>query len=268
MKEILDELPDAYDPPTWERKTDIVFNHIFASYYDDGGSVYDDTTPAEPRLAAPLTPTSATAVAETPVGSIDLDIGTVTNQVIERIATDATLAERFAAMLQGRNAFFAEPTAKLIAGAETFAVEFKSTARWNLREQCKDKRMEDAVVKTIAGFLNTDGGTLLIGVADDGRAIGLSHDLPHVKPASLDGFVNWLTGHLVRAIGTTPTMRTRARIDLIDGIPVCRIDAARSSAPVTARMSDKPAVFWVRMNNSTRALPEIEVEGYIQERWG
>jgi hypothetical protein len=34
-----------------------------------------------------------------------------------------------------------------------------------------------------------------------------------------------------------------------------------------ARMSDRPEVFWVRMNNSTRALPEIEVEDYVRERW-
>jgi type I restriction enzyme R subunit len=30
VKDVLDELPDAYDPKTWERKADAVFNHIFA----------------------------------------------------------------------------------------------------------------------------------------------------------------------------------------------------------------------------------------------
>jgi type I restriction enzyme, R subunit len=61
----------------------------------------------------------------------------------------------------------------LLASDETYEVEFKSTARWNLRDTCKDQRMEDAVVKTVAGFLNTDGGTLFIGVDDQGRLIGL-----------------------------------------------------------------------------------------------
>ncbi len=45
VKEILDELPEVYDPEIWERKTEIVFNHIFASYYDDGDSVYEATGP-------------------------------------------------------------------------------------------------------------------------------------------------------------------------------------------------------------------------------
>jgi type I restriction enzyme, R subunit len=52
--------------------------------------------------------------------------------------------------------------------------------------------MEDAVVKTVAGFLNTGGGTLLIGVDNSGNTIGLDHDYERVKPENGDGFVNWL----------------------------------------------------------------------------
>ena len=61
--------------------------------------------------------------------------------------------------------------------------------------------MEDAIVKTVAGFLNTDGGTLLIGVGRRriGRRAGAR--LPLVKPANGDGFVNWLTTHLINALG-------------------------------------------------------------------
>jgi hypothetical protein len=62
-------------------------------------------------------------------------------------------------------------------------------------------------------------------------------------------------------------MRTRTRIDEIDGVEICRIDAAPSSAPVRARMSEKGEVFWVRMNSSTRELPEIEIEDYVRDRW-
>ncbi len=32
-------------------------------------------------------------------------------------------------------------------------------------------------------------------------------------------------------------------------------------------MSDKTEKFWVRMNNSTRALPEIEIEDYCRDHW-
>jgi type I restriction enzyme R subunit len=170
-------------------------------------------------------------------------------------------------LLKGKSAFFAIPTRELIADDETHHVEFKSTARWNLREECKDKKMEDAVVKTIAGFLNSDGGVLFIGIDDHRHPIGLTRDIAVVKPPNADGFVNWLTSHLIAALRHSAAARTRARIDTIDGVEICRVDVADSSQPVYARMSSKNEVFWVRMNNSTRALPEIEIEDYVRDRW-
>jgi type I restriction enzyme R subunit len=261
VMDILEELPEAYDPTTWQRKVDIVFNHIFASYYDDGHSVYDDELTAPEETAADVTTVTVTP----PPPNIDVDA--VTSAVVERIATDAAFAELVAEQLRGDKAFFAVSSDELISGDETYQVEFKSTARWNLIESRKDKRMEDAVVKTVAGFLNTDGGTLFIGVDDARTPIGLGHDAAVVKPANIDGFVNWLTTHLITALRHAAVMRTRVRIEQIAGQEVCRMDVARSSTPIMATMSDKRAMFWVRMNNSTRALPELEMESYAQDRW-
>jgi hypothetical protein len=71
----------------------------------------------------------------------------------------------------------AAPTiAELIAGHETEGVELKSTLRTNLQTGQPDDRMQLAVLKTVAGFLNTGGGTLIIGVADDGELIGVDAD--------------------------------------------------------------------------------------------
>ena len=262
VKDVLEELPDAYDPATWQRKTDAVFNHIFASYYDDGFSVYDEDLPVPRAAAVAVAPAPSPALAPA-----EIDVAQITQAVLEQIKADPALAEQIAEQIKGRQAFFAVPSDELIAGDETYEVEFKSTARWNLREACKDKRMEDAVVKTVAGFLNTDGGTLFIGVDDAGRPRGLAPDSTVVKPPSADGFVNWLTTHLIGALTHAAVMRTRTRIDRVDGIEVCRVDVARSSVPVRARMSGKDEVFWVRMNNSTRALPEIELEQYVQDHW-
>jgi type I restriction enzyme R subunit len=60
---------------------------------------------------------------------------------------------------------------------ESKTLEFKSTLRWNLKEDRQDdKFVTHAVLKTIAAFLNTDGGDLLIGVADDGSIVGIERD--------------------------------------------------------------------------------------------
>jgi type I restriction enzyme, R subunit len=261
VKDVLDELPDAYDPETWQRKTDAVFNHIFASYYD-GHSVYDEDAHPRDRRAVALGTPPATATA-----TAGIDINQVTRAVLEQIKANPGLTEQIAEQFKGKQAFFAVPSHELIAGDGTHEVEFKSTARWNLRDGYKDKRMEDAVVKTIAGFLNTDGGMLFVGGNDQREPIGLAHDTAVIKPPNVDGFVNWLATHLIGAFTDTAVMRTRTRIDAVDGVEICRVDVAVSLAPVTARMSDRAEAFWVRMNNSTRALPEIEIEDYVRDRW-
>lgn len=201
------------------------------------------------------------------VTAAEIDIDEITETVLERIRADAVFAEQVAERLGGRKAFFAIPTSELLVADETNDVEFKSTARWNLRERCKDKRMEDAVVKTVAGFLNGEGGTLLIGVSDAREPIGLGYDTPLVQPPNADGLVNWLTTHLANALTHVAVTRTRTRTEEISGRHVCRVDVAASSVPVYARMSSKDRVFWVRMNNSTRPLPEIEIEEYVRDRW-
>jgi hypothetical protein len=70
-----------------------------------------------------------------------------------------------------------------------------------------------------------------------------------------------------QALTHTAVMRTRTRIDEVDGVEICRVDVAPSSVPVMAHMSERADVFWMRINNSTRALPEIEIEDYRRDRW-
>jgi len=60
---------------------------------------------------------------------------------------------------------------------ESLYLEYKSTLRWDIKQQQKSKLIETAAIKTIAGFANSpNGGTLLIGVADDGSVHGLEDD--------------------------------------------------------------------------------------------
>jgi len=126
--------------------------------------------------------------------------------------------------------------------------------------------MEDAVVKTVAGFLNADGGTLLIGVDNTGAVLGLQHDYARVQPKNGDGFVNWLTTHLINALGHAPVTRTRARVLEHGGHDICRVDVAPCPEATWAKTSKDQRTFFVRMNNSTRAMPETEVDTYLRQR--
>jgi type I restriction enzyme R subunit len=61
--------------------------------------------------------------------------------------------------------------------------------------------------------------------------------------------------------------RTRARIVEHAGFDLCRLDVARSSVPVWAKTSKAERVFYIRLNNSSREMPEGELGRYIADRW-
>ena len=251
IRDVLDTLPaDPYPRNVFDTKVQLVFDHVCTVYGDDGVSVYA----VEP---------TASVAGVGPVTSID----EVTEAVIERIRSDAEFAALVARQLRGVAPTFAQSIDELLANDEDDAVEFKSTARWDVREEKRNAVIEDAIVKTVAAFLNTEGGTLLIGVGPDGSLVGLAFDYPHVQPENGDGFVNWLTTHLTNALGAAAVMRTRARIVVHAGVELCRLDVAPSSQPTWAKTSKEPRVFFVRMNNSSRAMPDGELEAYMADRW-
>lgn len=124
----------------------------------------------------------------------DPRIGAVLLFSVIGTVTVLLLAERFV----GRST----PTAlELIHAGESFHVEFKSTARHNLRSGQRDDRIEAAIAKTVVGFLNASGGTLLIGVDDKGSVLGLDDDLAHLKEPTLDQYELWLHDYLTRVLG-------------------------------------------------------------------
>lgn len=253
IKAVLDQdLPaDPYPPEMFDIKVQSIFDHVATVSGDDGTSVYegDVVVTASPGGVATMAPPN---------------LATMADEMVERIRTDATFASMVADQLGLAGGAALRTVDEIIDNDEDFAVEFKSTARWDLNEGAPNKAIEDAVVKTVAGFLNTDGGTLLIGVGPDREVIGLGHDYERVKPANGDGFVNWLTTHLINALGSTPVTRTRARITVHQGQEICRLDVARSSQPVWAKTSKTDKVFFVRMNNSTRVIPDGDTAEYWQ----
>jgi len=257
ISRVLDEdLPaDPYPPAIFDSKVQAVFDHVITAYGDDGSTVYQgdrvDVVSGGAGVATLTTP----------------DLRSITDSVVEAIRSDAEFASWAAEQLGLPGGAALRTVEEIIANDEDYTVEFKSTARWDLHEAKPNKAMEDAVVKTIAGFLNTDGGTLLIGVDNIGTVLGLDHDYNRVQPKNGDGFVNWLTTHLINALGHVPVTRARARIVVHDGREICRVDVAKNNGPVWAKSSKDARVFYARFNNSTRLVPGDEVDTYVADRW-
>jgi type I restriction enzyme R subunit len=252
IRDVLDELPaEPYPRRVYDAKVQAVFDHVCTVYGDHGASVYEEAMP----------------VPMTDVPSATLPVDEITDSVVRRIRSDAQFAELVAQHLRGEAPTFARSIDELLDNDEDDAVEFKSTARWDVREERRNPVLEDAIVKTVASFLNCEGGTLLIGIGPDGSLVGLELDYAQVKPPNGDGFVNWLTTHLTNALGAAAVMRTRARVVSHHDVELCRLDVARSSQPIWARTSKADRAFFVRMNNSSRPMPEDELASYLADRW-
>ncbi|MCB1247071.1 MAG: ATP-binding protein [Acidimicrobiia bacterium] len=178
-----------------------------------------------------------------------------------------------AAVIVVRQRFFVStadrPIADLLAGGEGPDVEFKSTARVNLHTGVRDDRMEAAVVKTIAGFLNADGGWLLVGVDDQGAPLGLDADLATMKQADHDRYELWLTDHLGRTIGTPALAFISVSFVPVGAhhVVVVRVEPADDPVFVDTPRGERTADFYVRVGNSTRQLLTDEFETYRRTRW-
>ena len=156
---------------------------------------------------------------------------------------------------------------RLIACGENETVEFKSSLRWDLRESKTNKMLEKVVMKTLAGFLNTKGGTLLIGVDDRGAVIGLAADYGTLPKKDRDGFELHLRQIVASNLGEAASVFLTVTFHEIDGEDICQITVAPSDYPIYVD-DQKAAVFYLRTGNATRSLPVDEAVKHIQHRWG
>ena len=156
---------------------------------------------------------------------------------------------------------------RLMATGENDRIEFKSSLRWDRREQRVNKDLEKVVVKTLAGFLNADGGTLLIGVDDAGAAIGLADDYETLRKKDRDGFEQHLQEIVARDLGESVAPYLTVTFNEIDGRDVCHVSVDPSDHPVYVD-DGQQAVFYLRAGNGTRPLPVDEAVKYVQHRWG
>lgn len=122
---------------------------------------------------------------------------------------------------------------ELIQNGESSAVEFKETARHNVHTGQLDKGVEFATLKTVAAFLNTNGGTLLIGVSDTSQVVGLDRDFATLtsRPNS-DGLEQSLRALFNDRLGKDHCAFIAIDFVSIDGAVVCVVRVPPSSSPV------------------------------------
>ena len=160
-----------------------------------------------------------------------------------------------------------ERIAALLVGGENATVEFKSSARWDMRENRPNKTLEQVIVKTVAAFLNTEGGTLCIGVDDSGKPVGLAHDFKTLgKKQDRDGYENWLTTLLLSAFGKEKSACIQLAFHSLEGKEICVVSVKPFPSPVYVK-EDNAENLYIRTGNSTRPLTSREAVAYVKQHW-
>jgi len=166
----------------------------------------------------------------------------------------------------GREA--AVDVAALIKRGEDEHTEFKSSARWDYRESKPNKVLENVIVKTVAGFLNCRGGSLLIGVADDGEVLGLDADYKTLtKLPDSDGYQQFLMTLLSNGVGKVPTSASLSiSFHTLAGKEVCLLRVSKSAEPVYVADNGQKR-FFVRAQNTTQELDVEQANAYARTTW-
>ena len=122
-------------------------------------------------------------------------------------------------------------------------------------------------LKTIAAFLNTEGGDLLIGVDDDRKVLGIEHD----RLDSDDKFMRHLTQAVRNGLGDAAGTCIDSKTQVVEGKTVCLVSCQRSPEPVYLRWKgmEKSAGgdFYVRTGPGTTRLGDEDAEKYVAARF-
>ena len=155
-----------------------------------------------------------------------------------------------------------EKVISLVENGEEEKVEFKSTLRTNLHTNQIDKRMEHAVLKTVAAYLNSDGGTLLVGVSDQKEILGIEKDnFMNKDKASLH-----LNSLIRDNLGGEFLPFVKSEVMEVKGRVVMKIECKQSHKEVFLKMGNEEE-FYVRNGPSSVRLNGRALLGYVNYRF-
>ena len=148
---------------------------------------------------------------------------------------------------------------ELIKNKESEEIEFKSTLRTNLHTNEFDKKMEFSALKTISAFLNSNGGTLLLGITDEGKILGIEQD----KFPDTDKFNLYLISLIKEKIGKKHFHLIEIQNTLIEHRTIVKISCKKSKNPVFLKSDLNEEEFYIRMGPSSVQLKGSELVEYI-----
>jgi len=156
-----------------------------------------------------------------------------------------------------------EKVHKLIKSGESEKLEFKSTLRKNLHTGQIDKKIEMATLKTMVAHMNSNGGTLLVGVSDSGEIIGVEKEEFANKDKLALHFTNLIKWH----IGDEYMPFINFNIMEIEDKYLLKVDCRESDKPVFLK-TEGAEEFFIRNGPSSTKLDGSQLIDYANRRFG
>lgn len=253
----------------------ILVMYIFLSWYRTNVSVYGTYVSvsggvfrrSERRMD--ISPSATVAFKQNPLGRL-----TKYGTVIVRQGNDSWRLnhvpepDEFTRAMQGAAGSIQLDDPKALLGRnEDGSLEFKSTLRWDTRTEKVNRALEKAAFKTVAAFLNTSGGHLVLGIGDDRSVRGLDEDIRTLQRKDRDGFEIHVSNLFNSMIGAH--LRNCLNISWAEhnGQHFCVLSVAPGAEPAYLR-TDNTEEFFVRTGNGTTALTVSQVPTYLKGRFG
>lgn len=155
---------------------------------------------------------------------------------------------------------------EMISNGETDSVEFKSTLRFDLYKGEVNKKLEFVIAKTIAAFMNTEGGCLIIGIDDNQNILGLEADIKTLPKQNIDGFELHMIEIVKKYIGAELSSHIKITFPEIDSEKICMVKISKSSKPVFIEFEGRED-FFVRVGCSSQPLTREKQSQYEKVRW-
>lgn len=176
---------------------------------------------------------------------------------------------------------------EIIADGENHFGEFKTSCLWSQslsKEAILEKGIEQygantskvIIAKSIAGFLNADGGHLVIGVKevkdkDEVEVIGVNSEIPKLKDKTYDGYRRMLLDSVIYPyfpsfIFNRINDYLKISFHEIGEVTVCLLSIVKSDRRVFLRLNNKD-VFMVRIDASTRQIIGEDLVEYCLGRF-
>jgi hypothetical protein len=178
----------------------------------------------------------------------------------------------------------------LIRGGENEFVEFKSGALWSKSFTKAEITASDSkdvhkfgkdtskfiIAKTIAGFLNTEGGNLVIGIRENkggqkNEIVGVEKEYPQLKDPCSDGYRRMIIDEIVRKFlppGIFHHLTTYIRIQFMstEDLTLCWLEIKKSDEAVFVTVQDDES-FFIRIDAETRQIADKALVNYCRKRF-